>query len=249
MIGINMMKLGKKPAVFDPKTKKLTAPLKSIVNTTPSNINWINGVSWPMWNNDRIGCCTQVSVASAIRTWNFNEGSNVLLTDDMVIKNYSDESGYNPTNPNSDQGAVETDVLKRWVNIGYQTPNGVNKLIDFGFINPRNHKSVQRAIYLMGGLYIGISVPQFAMESQNQTWDLEYNDTEIVGGHAIYLHGYDNDYLYLNTWGSEWKMSWDFFNQYCDEAYGLVSEDWLNKNKNSPIGENLSTLIQELNNL
>lgn len=242
-------KLGKKKAVHSPLTKKLTAPLKKAVGDIPDNINWINGVTWPMWNNDKIGCCTQVSVASALRTWTYNVSEEIMLSDKQVIDNYSAESGYNPENPSSDQGGVETEVLRKWCIDGYETPSGNIKLNDFGYVNPKDTDNVKRAIYLFGGLYIGLSLPQYSLEIPNGVWDIQYFNNQIAGGHAVYLHGFDDSYLYLNTWGSEWKMTWSFFEKYCDEAYGLISNEWINKNATSPLGESLNILIQELNSI
>lgn len=248
MIDLTNMKLGKKPAVHDKRTMRLSPILKTL-KPAPDNLNWVNGVEWPMWKNDTYGCCTQVSVASALRTWTYIENKELLLTDGNVLNNYANESGWNPNIPSSDQGAVEVDVLRKWIKDGYQTPNGIDKLINFGYINPRNQDVVKQTIYLMGGLYIGASLPQYCLETTENVWNIETSNTEIAGGHAMFIHGYDSEYLHLNTWGQQWKMSWAFFFKYVDEAYGLLSEKWLNANKTSPLGESLDILNQELNQL
>lgn len=249
MVDISNVKLGKKKAVLDPSTPKLTNIVNLSITDIPKNLNWINGVSWPMWKNNTIGCCTQVSVASALRVWSHNTSSDILLTDANVIKNYSDESGYNPSNPNSDQGAIETDVLNRWIHTGYITPSGINKLSMFGYLNPKDIECIKKGIILFGGVYIGMELPQYALQTNSPVWTLNDTNNQIVGGHAMFIHGYDDNFLYLNTWGSEWQMTWDFFTTYCDEAYGLVSQVWMNNSNNSPFGENIDKLKQELTNL
>lgn len=241
-------KLGKKTAVYDSNTMKLTPIVDKSITDIPTNINWINGVIWPMWNNDKIGCCTQVSVASAIRTWSYNTSTEILLTQDNVIKNYSDESGYNGT-PSTDQGAIEVNVLQKWCKDGYQTPDGIDKLFTFGYLNPRDTASIKKSIVLFGGIYIGMSLPDYALKTPSPVWEVSNTDTQIAGGHAMYVHGYDQNYLYMNTWATEWKMSWDFFQKYCDESYGLISQRWLNGKNTSPFGENLETLVNELRNI
>lgn len=248
MIDFTQMKLGKKPAVHDTRTVKLSL-FSNNLPAPPDNINWINNVIWPMWKNDVYGCCTQVSVASAIRTWSYIANKEILLTDENVLSNYSNESGFNPNVPSSDQGAIEVDVLRKWVKDGYSTPNGVDKLINFGYINPRNQLIVKQVIYLLGGLYIGASLPQYALQTSTNVWDIETTNTDIAGGHAMFIHGYDDNYLYLNTWGNQWKMTWNFFYKYVDEAYGLLSENWMNINKTSPLGDNLTILNQKLSEL
>lgn len=241
------MKLGKQPALYRKDTKKLKLLLSNSKIDIPDNINWYDDAQWPMWLNDKLGCCTQVSVASAIKLWTYVNSSEINLTDDNIVKNYSDQSGYNPNISGSDNGAVEVDVIRRWINIGYITPTGTSKLLDFGYINPRNTNNIKSSICLFGGIYIGISIPNYAM-SRYGVWELESTDNNIIGGHAIYVHGYDKDYLYFNTWGSKWKMSWNFFEKYCDESYGLISQEWLSNNT-SPFYESLTDLKDELSKL
>lgn len=247
MANFKNMKLGKKPAVLDPRTYKLTAPLANRLPTPPVSINWDPNTTWPMWCNDTIGCCTQVSVASAIKVWTSKVSEDNLLTDANVIANYSAESGYIPGNESTDNGGVEVDVLTRWTKTGYQTPKGTDILESFGYINPKDHNSVKRSIAMLGGCYIGIQLPNYAVSDEVTMWDVEPQlDNSIAGGHAVYLHGYDDNVLYLNTWGQPWTMTWAFLDAYCEEAYGLISKDWINAQGVSPEGETLQGLTEEL---
>ncbi|GBR03097.1 C1 family peptidase [Acetobacter oeni] len=241
-------KLGKKPARLDPRTYKLTAPLAFRLPEPPPSVNWAQDVQWPMWCNDTLGCCTQVSVASAIRTWTGAALSPVQLTGQEVVDNYSAESGYTPGNPATDQGGVEVEVLSRWCRVGYERPGQTRDyLTAFGYINPCDTASVHRAISMLGGLYIGLSLPNYACEGNND-WVIDPQaDNTIAGGHAVWLHGYDQDWLYLNTWGAPKRMSWQFFSQFSDEAYGLISrQNWTTLQGVSPEHENLDSLVDEL---
>lgn len=242
------VKLGRLPKKISPKTYKFDTILNSNLISLPEEHNWADGLYWPMWCNDKVGCCTQVSVASAIRVWTVNTNKTIILSDEDVIKNYSFESGYNPNDPSTDCGGVELDVLTKWVQDGYSWAAGTNKLYAFGSINFENIDTVKRSIYALGGCYIGLNIPNYAMNYDGlNTWRLENSDTEIAGGHAVFLHGYDSEFLYLNTWGQSWKMTYDFFNEYCEEAYALVSKDWLDgHSKLSPLKEDINKLILEM---
>lgn len=240
-------KLGKRPARHDSRTLRMGAPLARALPTIPLSANWAPDATWPMWNNDTIGCCTQVSVASAIRTWTGAAQAPVLLTDQQVIANYSAESGYNGT-PASDQGAVELDVLNHWCRDGYERLGQTRDFLTaFGSIRPTDRQSIQRAIAFLGGVYIGLSLPQYAVEGDDDwTWSAQ-NDNTPIGGHAVFVHGYDADWLYLNTWGATRRMSWQFLQFFCDEAYGLVSrENWMGVDGVSPKGEALDALVAEM---
>ncbi|MBB3882603.1 C1 family peptidase, partial [Acetobacter oeni] len=237
------------PAVHDPRTYRLKAVLATALPVIPSKVNWAPSAQWPMWCNDKIGCCTQVSVASAIRTWTGAAQAPVMLTDPQVIDNYSAESGYVPGEPSTDEGGVELDVLNRWRIEGYERPGQTRDyLTAFGYVDPKNNPQVQRAIAFLGGLYIGLSLPNYACAVGDFDWIINpLADNSIAGGHAVFIHGYDADWLYLNTWGAPRRMSYAFFQKYCDEAYGLVSrQNWTGITGVSPDGEVLDGLVAEM---
>ncbi|MFT8805254.1 MAG: hypothetical protein ABF876_00175 [Acetobacter aceti] len=241
-------RLGKKPARLDPRTYRLSTSLSFRLPAPPPTVNWAENVNWPMWCNDRLGCCTQVSVASAIRTWTGTALTPIVLSDEQVVANYSAESGYVQNEPSTDQGGVEVEVLSRWCREGYDRPGQTRDyLTAFGYINPRDTLSVHRAIAMLGGLYIGLSLPEYAC-SGNNDWVVDPSaDNSIAGGHAVWLHGYDSDWLYLNTWGGVRRMSYGFFTAHCDEAYGLISrQNWTNLKGVSPENETVDDLVEEL---
>ncbi|BCI68047.1 C1 family peptidase [Acetobacter aceti] len=245
-------RLGKLAPRHDPRTFRMSAPLARALPVIPPSADWAPDVSWPMWCNDRYGCCTQVSVASAIRTWTGAAQAPILLTDDEVLENYSAVTSppFDPDQPATDRGAVELDVLNHWIRYGLAMPGsqpGRSYLTAYGAIDPRNRQSVQRAIAFLGGAYIGLSLPQWCCDTDDDwTYDPQ-RDNSIAGGHAVWLHGYDADWLYLNTWGGPRRMSYEFLAQFCDEAYGLVArQHWSDIHGVSPKGEALDALVTEM---
>ncbi|OUJ12309.1 hypothetical protein [Acetobacter sp. DsW_063] len=242
-------KLGKLPARHDLRTFRMVEPLAAALPVPPLSANWATDVSWPMWANDRYGCCTQVGVASAIRTWTGAAQAPVLLSESQVLENYGAESGFNPDIPSTDRGAVEVDVLERWRVEGYARPGQTRDyLTAYGIVNPQDVAAAQRSIAFLGGLYIGLSLPEWACVVGCGDWDYTPDrNNAIAGGHCVWLHGYDADWFYLNTWGEQKRMSHAFMRQFCDEAYGLVSrQNWVCVDGVSPNGEALDALVNEM---
>lgn len=240
-------KLGKKAAVYLPTTKNLR---KAIYNIEyPIAHNWGTSIDYPVWCNDTIGCCTQVSEASAVLTWTTNAQAPIKLTDEQVVQNYADESGYNGT-PSTDNGAVEVDVLNRWMTTGYERPGQTRDyLTAFGYINPKAPEELKKTIYITGGVYIGINVPNYIMDSEQlpTIWDVQHSDAEIAGGHALFAHGYDEKGIYCNSWGEKVCLTYAFLSEYCDEAYGLISrENWVNVHAQTPFGQTIEEVTNEL---
>ncbi len=212
--------------------------------------------TWKLWRNGDqlgdhdqtipgLGDCTAVSVASAIRVMTAGRGGEIELSDDQVVGIYA-ANGYDPARPGSDQGAVELDVLDRWCRDGYaigrQAPD---VLTAYGTVDYTQADSVRRAIAMLGGLYIGLALPEYALV-QGADWCAQASRPPSVGGHAVFVHGYDADWLYLNSWGERKRMDWGFFRTYCDEAYGLLSRDWLDTHGNSPMHESFDVVAKEL---
>jgi hypothetical protein len=251
-------KLGKKPAVLDSRTPRLAPVLDAHLPEPPPSCDYGNRfAAWKLWRNGDqlsnhgqtipgLGDCTAVSVASAIRVLTASgAGGEIELTDDQVVGIYM-ANGYDPSRPATDQGAVEIDVLNRWCETGYATGRQApDVLTGYGYVNPKSVDGVRRAIAMLGGLYVGLSLPDYAL-SEGDIWVAPTRPYQIAGGHAVFLHGYDADWIYLNSWGQRTRMDWGFFATFCDEAYGLLSRDWLNVHGTSPMREDLDTLAEEL---
>ena len=62
--------------------------------------------------------------------------------------------------------------------------------------------------------------------------------------------GYDVRNLYIVTWGALKPMSWGFYQAYMDEAYAVLSADWISKKlKKAPPGFDIKTLDADLSAL
>ena len=81
--------------------------------------------------------------------------------------------------------------------------------------------------------------------NSGQVWSVT-TDPNILGGHAVPLVAYCPDGLVCITWGQLQKMTWAWLAQYADEAYCVLSPDWIAASGLSPAGFNLSQLIQDL---
>lgn len=110
---------------------------------------------------------------------------------------------------------------------------------------------MQDGIYLFGGLYTGFALP---LSAQRQAvWDVPAGGAKgkgepgSWGGHATSLVAYDARGLTCVTWGALQRMTWPFFKTYCDEAYAIVSQQFLSATtKRTPAGFDLATLRKDL---
>jgi hypothetical protein len=201
--------------------------------------------------NDNLGDCTIAACGHAAQIWTANTGEELTVSDAIILGAYEKWCGYQPNNPNTDNGGIELDVLKDFMKDGL---GGVG-LDAFTTVNINNLSIVKACIMLLGGVYIGLNMP---LSAQNQdVWDLvpDAEDNPNAqpgswGGHAVFVPAYDGDvrtvhHLTAISWGQLFPMTKPFWEAYVDEGYGLVSPAWIGANGQSPGGFDLAQLLAD----
>lgn len=242
------MKLGKLAPKIDARTLQLRNYLDTaVLPTIPAQFDWSSKVpSWPLYGNDILGDCTAASVAHMLMCWSANANTEIIPTDQDVVKLYSAVSGYDPSTGENDNGAVEIDVLNYWRRHGIAS----HKITAYASLQPRNHDHIKAAVYLFGGVYIGLALP---LTAENQDiWDMTPEGVRgngrpnSWGGHAVNITSFDEQYLTCVTWGSLKKMTWSFWQHYCDEGYAILSKDFIDSKGIAPNAINWSALQADL---
>jgi hypothetical protein len=240
-------KLGKRPAKHDARTLQLANYL--MLPSIPANRDWTEQAKqpWGMMKNDVLGDCTCAAAGHIIQVWTANAaGKESTISDEQVVTAYERITGYNPSDPSSDQGAIELDVLNYWRRQGI----GAHKIQAYAALEPKNHNHVRAALDLFGGVYIGLALPVSAQDQR--VWSVPStgpNGTGAPGswgGHAVVIEAYNQHYLTCITWGQKKKMTWGFWDEYCDEGYAILSPDWVNAKKPSPEHFDLASLQADL---
>ena len=241
-------KLGKQKPVFDDSTLSFGAYLKPQVPPAPATADYNTRVpSWPMYLNDRYGDCACAAAGHMIEAWTASAGAEVSPPDQAVLTFYEHFVG---TPPPPDQGCSMLAVLKYWRKAGLAT----HKVLAFAGLEPRNQAQVMDAVYMFGAAYIGVALPDFAVQGDPLKVSWTVPASGPVGsaapnpnnGHCIPAFGYDSRNLYVVTWGTVKPMSWGFYNAYMDEAYAVLSEDFIAANGKNEAGFDLATLRSDL---
>ena len=232
MIDHRFVKLGRRAPDPDLIVPKLADFRRRALPPPPPACKRSDIVSeWGMHLNDSIGDCTIAAAANAILTWTAANGAPWCMSDPVVEARYSAVSGYQLGKPETDMGAVETDVLGMWSQHGWDIGRQGEDVTRWAAVQPANDAEVREAIYHFGGLYVGLLLPDSA---QNQpVWDIG-SEPGTWGGHAVWVTDYDDAGIACITWGTVQRMTWAFWKRYCEEAYVLLDRDWLNTTAVSP---------------
>lgn len=238
--------LGKLAPRRDARTLKLARYVDlAALPDAPLDRDWSGAAapSWGMMANDRLGDCTCAAAGHLIQAWTANRGSEQTATDLAIIAAYSAITGYMPSNPESDQGAVELDVLNYWRSSGIAG----QKLGAYASVDALSMDHVKAAINCFGGVYIGAALP---LSAQSQTvWDVTDGADATPGswgGHAMAVVGYTPSGVVLVTWGAIKIATWSWWAKYVDESYALLDDAWVSGTSPAPSGFDLAALQADL---
>jgi len=87
------------------------------------------------------------------------------MTDLEAEAFYSIIGGYDPTNPATDNGCVELNVLNYFQNNGIMVASQNYKLDKFVSLTPTDLTQIKSAVYHLGNCYIGLNLPNSAMQT------------------------------------------------------------------------------------
>ncbi|HKW18571.1 MAG TPA: hypothetical protein VJO35_13775 [Terriglobales bacterium] len=242
-------KLGKQRAKHDSRTLQFGTYLTGELPAPPAAVDYGAPVKqWPMMGNDNYGDCTCAAAGHMIEEWTANTGGAEILPDAAILRAYDHFSHGDP-----EAGANMLDVLNYWRKTGI----GGDKIFSFAQLEPQNDLQLKDAISIFGNCYIGLELPDFAVapgtDFLKNPWSVPAGGP--VGnaapnpnnGHCVPAVAYDSRYIYVVTWGAIKTMSWQFYHAYADEAFAVLSTDWIDKKLGkTPSGFDMAGLEHDL---
>jgi len=263
LINGKLPKLGKKAPVIDSRTLKLSNYLKPTptfsppppaLAPAPPEASWITKLEAaekiPMYLNDVLGTCVPAAAGHMIQQWSFYAGHPWQPTDEDILLAYESVAGYIPGQPQTDQGCDILSFLKYWQKTGL----GGHKILGYTSVDYLDLEEVQIAIELFGNVFTGLQLPLFVQGAN--LWTVPdggiYSDEGQPGGwggHCVPTPAGSPITKTCETWGTVLKMSNNFHHDYVDEAYAVLSPDWLETGNVSPSLLDLEQLEADLNEL
>jgi hypothetical protein len=242
-------RLGKRPARLDHRTLRLVRYMGASLPIAPESCDLTARVTdLGMMLNDDLGDCTCAAAGHMIQAWTAAAGAQVIPADEAILAAYEGSCGYNPSDPSTDGGGVEIDVLNYWRKNGI----GGHTIGAYASVNPKNIEEIKQSIYIFGAAYTGFDLPEYVEDAD--AWELPSLLTKLTsstkpgswGGHAVPLVAYDATHVIAISWGAYLRISWDFVEAYCDEIYAVLSKDQLQISGLTPAGFNNDQLAADL---
>lgn len=170
-------------------------------------------------------------------------GKAASFTGATAISDYAAVTGYVVGDDSTDRGTVVRDALLYRRRTGLVDAGGArHKLGAFVQLEPGNTDHVKLGTYLLGVAGIGFQFPSSAMRQfdRGKPWTVVAG-AQVEGGHYVPVIGYSAAGVLVVSWGRVQLMTWPFFRKYVDEAWGLLSPEFLRAGR-SPQGFDLKGL-------
>lgn len=225
------LRLGKLPAKKDRRTLRLATVLRALP-PIPDSFDVdipLGGIPvTPMFANDTFGDCVIAGRAHhTLRLEKFEQNKLLQISDQDVINEYFKETG------GADSGLYMLDSLNAWRR-GWLIGSQKYTIDAFGIVNHLDWEEVRAVMYLLNGTYTGLLLPATAQDQS--IWEVvpgPGSEPGSWGSHCIFVKRVDKTItktrLTCITWGREQELSLEFFQAYCDEAFGVVDslDDWM----------------------
>ena len=214
------MKFGRLPAKRDPRTLKLQNILARELPPIPAM--FVESViPTPVFGNLQHGCCVISARAHAtLRFEQVEQGALIQITEADVLRAWRAENG------DTEDGLYMLDSQRAW-RAGWLAAGNCYNSAAFASVDPCDSEHVRAGIFLFGSLQAGLSLPYSVTEDGIDPWVIvpgSRSATDPDGGHAVTIVGYDKAWMTVVTWGKRVKMSWAFFEAYCEELYAVVDD-------------------------
>lgn len=208
--------------------------------------------SWGMLGNDQYGDCAEAGILHLVQAQSANAGNLLSATTDQALALYSAVTGFNPNDPNSDQGTVLTDLLAWIQKNGLEMTDMTGKTVTVEVVGSAafditSIAQMRYATYLFGGSYLGINCPE-QCEEDLSNWNFAAG-LPIAGGHCIPRVGEGAAGGQIVSWADVIPFSNGFWTAYGDEGYVVVTKAWLNAQALAPSGLDLNGLVSAMKNL
>lgn len=217
--------------------------------------------------NDQYGDCVFAEDAHYIALLTGNANTLYSYTEAQALADYSVETGFNPSDPNSDQGADPIADLNYRVQKGYA--DGSHDA-GWALVDGSNQSEVEFALSEFGNLKMWLGLPTLLVQGMGSlqngfVWDTSLGPANNANGHCIGAAGFGvtsvlgtpiaatAQGVLVMTWGMLGIMTWEALAQWCVPSAGgglavRVSMDWVSKASGiTPSGVNAAALIQAFN--
>jgi hypothetical protein len=246
-------KLGKLPARADSIKLKFADYFDMTKVPTPPKVfgrQWMVK-KWGMLGNDKYGCCVWAGAAheTMVYTAAGAAGAPAPFSEKSILSDYAAVTGFDPANPDSDQGTDMQKAAAYRKKVGVIDARGKRHVVEsYVAPTPGRLSELILSTWLFAATGVGLIMPETAEEQfdAGEPWTVVKGAKEM-GGHYVSAVGRNaRGNILISTWGKIHEMTPEFYRHYCDEAVTYLSKEALLKNNLTREGFDLASLQSHL---
>ena len=205
--------------------------------------------------NDAYGDCVYACLYHflAVATGNAT-GTPFRATQAQVLADYARDTGFNPNDPSTDNGADIPTTLAAYMKHPFADGS---KIVGYATVNGGDFQLLKTALYLFEMLDFGIGLPDHWItpfpSGDGFVWDKVAGGSDPQNGHSFYGYGYDGSDINIDSWGLFGKITQAACAAYATgsgggEVYVALTPDLLAKGAvKAPNGFAWGDLVTQLN--
>ena len=228
----------------------LIPPTVELKPTPKLNRRFLNP-QFKMFHNDTLGNCTAAACLNTLIMLTAILKYSLDIPEDLAIQLYTETADYNPKDPSTDRGAIETQVLARASQNGIPT-KFYRYYPVWGTIDYSNILEMATVVEVFGSCYLGVILRMGDMDVLDNRGRLDTYpniDMRIDGGHALIIVDYDGleptDTVYLATWGTLVEATWAWVIARAMEAHALAFRQLMTSHGRSITGLTWDDMIEK----
>lgn len=234
-------KLGRLPGSVPVGLGDLTYYAAGSLPKPPAAVQVPQVANWTMLGNDVVGDCGVAGLEHGFM-------ANAAMTKEREkfptageAKNY-----YFQYTDGQDSGVVLSAFLTYVRQKGFMG----HSVSAFAPVAVHDVPTLQFATWAYGFTYNGIVVTAAMQESfaNHQPWTMATLRETPIGGHCVPAVGYDDQYLYIVTWGAVQPVSWPAWHAMSSESWAVITEEIVARNGDAR-GVSLAALNADLDRL
>jgi WD40 repeat protein len=238
---VYLEKLNKFATFLDRQAMKVGHPTAQLIR--PANlpappalpIDWAKSLNFPIDGNDIYGDCMMAAAEHADNTFTGNTGTESTFNQSLTVTDYLQLSGGN-------NGLNTGQIIGFWENGLPGIPAA--KIMDALSIDTTDASLVQLAIYLFGGVFFTLNIPDNWYHGffTGDVWDAPAT-ADGNNGHGVWWNGVNTQGQYhLQTWGTYGWITPAGVKDCDPGGFVVFSTRWFNAQGIAPNGKSYSDL-------
>ncbi len=233
--------LGRLPGKIPVGLRDLTYYVAGDLPKPPTSVVVPPVNDWGMLGNDQYGDCGVAGLEHGFET-----DAAIVKETEAFPSDQQAVSYYLNYTHGQDSGVVLSDYLAYVRSNGYYSKT----VSAYAPVAVHDIPTLQTAVWMYGFTYTGIVVtgPMQQAFANHQPWTTALFDSAILGGHCVPMVGYDDNYVYVITWGGVQAITYSCWHQISSEAWAVITGEFATAHGDGR-GVSMTALQADLNRL